>query len=76
MLVVLRANPPHANVLLLASAAGKKKKRNLIEGPAEIIVIDFFQLVRSQLPSLLWSVQPHSVFICKKTLEVDRVYSL
>lgn len=54
----------------------EKKKRNLIEVPAEIIVIDFFQLVRSQLPSLLWSEQPHSVFICKKTLEVDRVYSL
>lgn len=54
----------------------KKKKKKLIEGPAEIIVTDFFQLVRSQLPSLLWSEQPHSGFICKKTLEVDRVYSL
>lgn len=45
MLVVLRANPLHPNVLLLASAAGKKKKTTLIEGPAEIIVIDFFQLL-------------------------------
>ena len=53
----------------------EKKKKNPNRRPCWDNCNWLLPIVRSQLPSLLWSEQPHSVFIYK-TLEVDRVYSL
>lgn len=69
--VALRANPPHPNVLLWPLLLKRPNWR-----PCRGIVIGFCHFARRQLLSLLWSEGPHSVFICKMALEVNRVYIL